>query len=90
MSKDSCKGKFSCSMQLCHCQVAVVLSKRVQEDADTDKKQRSCQGFQLAVTLRCCSRYWCGAATGETMGATRRATSGHTSGECCDSIFRTH
>lgn len=40
VSKDSCKGRFSCTMQLCPWQAAVVLSKRVQKDTDTDKKSR--------------------------------------------------
>lgn len=50
MSKGSCKGRFSSTMQLDHCQSALVLSKRVQDEADVDKKQRSFQGFQLALS----------------------------------------
>lgn len=43
MGKDSCKGRFSYTMQLDHGQSALVLSRRVQDDADIDKKQRSFQ-----------------------------------------------
>lgn len=48
VSKDSCKRRFSYTMQLDHCQPAMVLFERGQDDVDIDKKQRTFQGFQLA------------------------------------------